>query len=76
MAFPLFGLKDNAAGRRGFLERLELRVQEESARFLRGEDSGGTIPAVHLEKGVVFWEPGVPGTVVSPAAKSEFGCPD
>jgi putative transposase len=32
MAFCLFGLKDSAAGRRRFLERLELRVQEESAR--------------------------------------------
>jgi putative transposase len=30
--FPLFGLKDNAAGRRQFLERLEQRVQEEPAR--------------------------------------------
>jgi putative transposase len=30
-AFSLFGLKDNAAGRRRFLERLELRVQEECA---------------------------------------------
>ena len=28
MAFYLFGLKDSAAGRRRFLERLELRVQE------------------------------------------------
>jgi putative transposase len=31
-AFPLFGLKDSAAGRRRFLERLELTVEEESAR--------------------------------------------
>ena len=30
--FSLFGLKDNAARRRRFLQRLELRVQEEVAR--------------------------------------------
>ncbi len=32
MAFSLFDLKDSAAGRRQFLERLELRVREEAAR--------------------------------------------
>jgi hypothetical protein len=32
MAFSLFALKDSAAGRRQFLERLELRVREEAAR--------------------------------------------
>jgi putative transposase len=31
MAFSLFGLKDSAAGRRQFLERLELRAREEPA---------------------------------------------
>jgi hypothetical protein len=30
--FSLFGLKDSAAGRRQFLERLELRAREEPAR--------------------------------------------
>ena len=32
MAFSLFGLKDSAAGRRQFLERLELRAREEPTR--------------------------------------------
>ena len=41
---------------------------------LWSEDSGGAIPAVHLEEGMVLWEAGVSGTVVSPATKSG-GCP-
>ena len=74
-AFPLFGLKDSAAGRRRFLERLELTGTRGIRSPLRSEDSGGTIPPVHLEKGMVFWEPGLSGTVASPAGTNGCGSP-
>ena len=42
MAFSLFGLKDSAAGRRQFLERLELRARGEPAR-----SCGARLPEGH-----------------------------
>ena len=54
MAFPLFGLKDNAAGRRGFLERLELRVQEESARSCGARTPEGQSLQSTLRRGWYF----------------------
>ena len=54
MVFSLFGLKDNAAGRRRFLERLELRVQEESARCCGARTPEGQSLQSTLRRGWYF----------------------
>ena len=53
-AFPLFGLKDSAAGRRRFLERLELTVQEESARRCGARTPEGQSLQSTLRRGWYF----------------------
>ena len=52
--FPLFGLKDSAAGRRRFLERLELTVQEESARRCGARTPEGQSLQSTLRRGWYF----------------------
>ena len=54
LAFSVFGLKDNAAGRRRFLERLELRVQEESARSCGARTPEGHSLQSTLRRGWYF----------------------
>jgi putative transposase len=54
VAFSLFGLKDNAAGRRRFLERLEQRVQEESARHCGAMTPEGQSLQSTLRRGWYF----------------------
>ena len=53
-AFPLFGLKDSAAGRRRFLERLELTVQKESARRCGARTPEGQSLQSTLRRGWYF----------------------
>jgi hypothetical protein len=53
-AFPLFGLKDSAAGRRRFLERLELTVEEESARRCGARTPEGQSLQSTLKRGWYF----------------------
>ena len=53
-AFPLFGLKDSAAGRRRFLERLELTVEEESARRCGARTPEGQSLQSTLRRGWYF----------------------